>query len=691
MNALLKSYRIALLFSGLLGLALCTLPLVGLIGQESSIILGLIMPSLAAWCAVRYTVYEQTSADFRFDFEFLWRSLRRTLFLLLVPTTLLLVNALRLRWCNPFEKLGYFAYGPLFGVILATIVGASVPLIVRHRAAATGLALGLPLLEIVLSVYTLWSSPGIFAYGHFFGFFPGTLYDVGAGFPDKYGEFRAFSMTVMACFGLFIATFVMWRDCVLGARALRDRFSLLCATVLSAALVAFVWQQSDRFAFVSSTSSIQMALGSSAEGQYCHVLAPADWSKHERLLFVRECDSHAASIAQSLGIKIKDKITVYVFKDVEQKRKLMGAQQTMIAKPWRREVFVQQGLFPHSALRHELVHAVAAQIGRGPFAVAGHWGGWLPEPALIEGLAVAFGSPPGELSIHQWVKAMMEVGLAPRLSELFGLSFLRQASRRAYMMAGSVIRFLYERYGSKKLRLLYRSADVKQAYGRTWVSIEKEWKSFLAKQSLPAQGLAFATATFSPQSIFDQSCPHRSARLNQELSMSMGAQDYSAMLRNCAALQSMGHEEGHVLSVKVYALAWQGRFTQAKQLLDDIEKRDGKHSLFLASALEHYADALWSRQRFSEAQRLYQNLRALPLPSERLRALELKSLAIALAGQERELLYMILTQPSPQQSKGMRIVALASKLQELREDGLAQYLSARQCFLRQIMPWLSRY
>ena len=52
----------------------------------------------------------------------------------------------------------------------------------------------------------------------------------------------------------------------------------------------------------------------------------------------------------------------------------MGAMRVYIAKPWRREVYLQLADFPHPVFAHELAHVVARNASSGPSAC--HVGGF---------------------------------------------------------------------------------------------------------------------------------------------------------------------------------------------------------------------------------------------------------------------------------------------------------------------------
>ena len=71
-------------------------------------------------------------------------------------------------------------------------------------------------------------------------------------------------------------------------------------------------------------------------------------------------------------------MTAFFFRDAADKKRLMGAGDTYIAKPWRREVYLQVAAYPHPVLGHELAHVIAGAFGQGPFHVAGPLGGLWP-------------------------------------------------------------------------------------------------------------------------------------------------------------------------------------------------------------------------------------------------------------------------------------------------------------------------
>src|SRR5206468_5310574 len=108
---------------------------------------------------------------------------------------------------------------------------------------------------------------------------------------------------------------------------------------------------------------------------------------------VRDLELRYAQVSAFLGQAPPGKVTVWWYRDAAEKQRLVGAEHTQFAKPWRREIHVNDLPFPHPVVKHELVHALAAPFGAPPFGVTAHYFGLLPVAGLIEGLAVAADDP----------------------------------------------------------------------------------------------------------------------------------------------------------------------------------------------------------------------------------------------------------------------------------------------------------
>ena len=279
--------------------------------------------------------------------------------------------------------------------------------------------------------------------------------------------------------------------------------------------------------FTSSAPILARAL--SGERHTAHFVLhydPAEgYAPIDLALMLEDLEFRYDQLHQRLGAEPKGPITVWEFPSAESKKALVGAGNTLFARPWTREIFVQSERFPSARLRHEMAHVFAGAFGDRMFGVslAWRWHGPLPWPTLasglIEGIAEAAdaGADGEESTIHQEAAAMIAAGNAPPLESVMGAGFSGQSGARAYTIAGSFCRFLLETRGAAAMQRLYRSAgDFVTAYGVPLATLEAEWRDFLAHQPVDAQDRARASEQFRRPAIFKKVCARElAARLIQ--------------------------------------------------------------------------------------------------------------------------------------------------------------------------------
>ena len=139
----------------------------------------------------------------------------------------------------------------------------------------------------------------------------------------------------------------------------------------------------------------------------------------------------------------------------------MGAMRVYIAKPWRREVYLQQADFPHPVLAHELAHVVARnaasrflrRAGQArrthPRADAGrrHGGRARAASRATSSRRISGPRPRRRPSSH------------PRSAELLGPRFFSHNQQLGYTLAGSFLRFVLDTRGAAALRKVYFEGD----------------------------------------------------------------------------------------------------------------------------------------------------------------------------------------------------------------------------------------
>lgn len=665
----LRYEQIAWGVAALTGLALTASRLTGVHGPESALGLGLVLPPLAAALGARTFLAARRTGEVRLD-AVLGQATLGALVLWALPVAILALNQLRVRNCDPAEGLAFMVLGPGLGTLLATLVGVAVGAWIDRPRRATAVATLIPIASYALGLWSFWSTPAIFVYDHFAGWFPGTLYDEDVALPMALVTFRL----VTVAWGLAVLSAIhAWRPQDPSGprwpRPLPLTLAILCA---GGAIVAH--RAGPQLGHRTDETAIDEALGLQARGDRCVVHAPRELPPETVQRLVDDCDFRVARAEATLEVRQQQPVHAYFYRSAEEKRRWMGAGRTFIAKPWRAEVHLQLRDWPHPVLAHEVVHVVASNAARGPFRVAASAGGLWPNPGLIEGIAVAIEWPERDgMNPHQYARAIKDLGELPQVATFMGLGFLRLPASKAYTSAGSFVRWLLDTRGAAVVREVHRSGSLR-SLGPT-AELEREWLAFLDTVEMPPGAQELARLRFARASIFETTCPHTLARLRGELGADLAAGDDRRVLRTCQALLAIEPAELNALVTLPGALARQGRLAEAE---DALARLEGVPAPLIARARERVADAYWLRHERERARRIYEALLEAPQGDDEARAREVKALAIAAGGPAERLIRELLVGPHGNGVSSPVAVHLAREIERFRPDGLGAYLEARQ-------------
>jgi len=606
-----------------------------------------------------------------------------------------LAHGLRAGFCDALTGSECFAVGPLAGALLAGAWGAVAGELARGRRRrrlwAVLFGLAGPLASILFSVGRFYSSPMIFAYDPFVGYFSGTLYDTLIDFSGLL-SYRAGSAATLFAAGV-LALHLRRVGSSLRLRGL-GRPGLATAGVIaaSAGLLANVFGY--KLGHWQTSGTIAAALGGRTEGERCSIVHPRSMRAADAERFARDCDAHVAVLEGWFDASYVDqgrpgRVTAFVFESSAQKGALMGAADTFIANPWRREVYVQAAAYPHPVLGHELGHVLAGQFGRGPFRVAGSAGGLLPDPGLIEGVAVAAEPPEGDLLPREWAKAMKDLGLLPRLDRLFTLGFLGENAGVAYTVSGSFVGWIHDRLGPRVIRDWYGGRSLPEAAGASWAELEQRWRDELDTVTLPATARAQAKARFDRPAIFGRRCPHVVDGCRAQADRLRNGGDFEGAIAAYERMLSLDpHDDGARLAIARVQLreGLEGDGAAAiERLADDV--RVPRH--VRDRATEDLADLALAEGRVDEATARYLEIASRTLDEDALRTLDIK---LAAAGDPRlrpPIVALLIGKDHrpPDRTLAMELlreVAVTAGHDEgdprASEDGLPWYLLGRQYF-----------
>ncbi len=496
--------------------------------------------------------------------------------------------------CRALDGAAFFPVLALPSAWLAAALSVALAWSGRRRRLVAGAALAL-LASSASTLWEAWRGPAAFALDHLLGVWPGPLYDEALRLDARLLLFRAGTVALAVAVGAATALGV--------GRRRTGRLDRRAALLLALAAAAFGGLRLQLHARVldGDREAIAAALGGRRDGPTCSLIYPAEWPEPAIAALAGDCEFHAADIAAALGLAAPPRVTVFVHRSDEEKRRHVGAGATSFTKPWLREIHLTQAGWPHPVLRHELVHAVAAALDPGPLGVPAR-AGVLVAAGLVEGLAVALEVPRGSWTVHEWSAALEDLGMAPDVAGQLGpAGFWTTAPARAYTAAGSFIAYLLDRHGGAAVARLYRTGDFEASFGRPLQPLVAEWRAFLAALPRPPGLAAAARARFSRPALFAVPCAREVAALEARAWAEAGHGQVAAA---CAGLRRVSALTGRAGPLKSAGdlLARSGAFDEAGAAYQEAARAAGGDDLALTSALASArADLAWRRDRPAEA------------------------------------------------------------------------------------------
>ena len=497
--------------------------------------------------------------------------------------------------------------------------------------------------------------PQVFAFHHLGGMYPGPIYDEASGASPALWWFRLCTLLYAAgCLGL--------------ARRSSWILAFLPALALSTQASRLHWRATD--------SLLDEELGGLEKTEHLVLHFPREKKPEERVLLARDAEVQWRAVREFLGAG-GGGIHVWFFRSAEEKRRLIGAADTSFTKPWLRQIHTNDEPAPHHLLRHELVHAVGADVAGGPWKVPG---GLVPQMAFVEGIAVAGDWPPGELTVHEETRAMKELGRLPDMARLFRPgSFYGESSAVAYTAAGSFVRFLWETRGARFVQDAYAG----RAPLGDLPALAAEHARFLDRLPRNARAVALLEQRFAAPAIVRKRCAHEVAGLLREAAAAPPARAV-ALWGRCAALEP--DDPGFLIALR-RAQAAAGDPDGARATQDRILSHPKLSKPQRALVLTEAGDATWRAGDATQALFLYGQAAALPQGEAAERALEARRIGASDAKTWPALRRLLADNDTgPDVLLALRDLDLARP-----REGLFAYLIAKQLQNRGAWPECGRY
>ena len=672
------------------------IPLFGGPGYEHALATGLLVPGAAAVA----TALDLSKAEGASPLACVCRGILSGLVLALLSLATALVHGLWFGLCDLPGDFLYFALTAGAGSVMGGAWGAVVAEVSRRRKrrrlASVLLALAAPLGCVIVGVWRFYSSPMIFSYDPFVGYFSGTLYDTVIDAGPALLTYRIGSVATLV--GLLALASVMQRDAngrLWFVDVRRDAGAAARALVATSLLATSVgitlagakldhWQTS---------STIARALGGFRAGTRCDAVFPDSLRPDEAAMLVKDCEEELESVETALGSRGPDKITAFFFRDSGEKKRLMGAADTYIAKPWRHEVYLQLSSYPHPVLGHELAHVVAGSFGRGAFRVAGPLGGLWPNPGLIEGVAVAASPDDDELTDAQWAKAMLDIGILPPMKSVFSVDFLGQNSSKSYTVAGAFVRWILDREGSSTVRAWYGGESIETLTKKSWAELDAEFRKAISEEKFSPEAGAFAKAKFDRPSVFGRKCPHVVDALKREAGR---CEDAHEIDRAVTLYDDVLVRDPHDFGARYRRGAAELRYGDAARGRTELRALEGDASVprtWRDKCEETLADDELLSGDFEAAARHYRALATRTVDEDAGRTLEVKALAATNLPARRAVAALLIGSEGRPADPWLGAIYLGT-WSELERDTIADYLIgknlAQHGFYTVAAPYLDR-
>jgi hypothetical protein len=633
-------------------LAIGFLPLFGGPGYEQAFVSGLLLPSAASLA----TAFELSSGSPDAPGSCVRRGLGSGLLMACASFLTACLHGMRVGFCDFWGGTTFFVLTAGFGALLGGVWGAvaaeilrgvAPPLahsrgVFRQRVACGVLAMAAPIAGAAVSVARFYASPMIFAYDPFFGYFSGTLYDTVVDARPELWTYRAGTVATLLGAGLVSAALVRGERGRLALAPLRGspQVAVRLALGVVALLVSLaITANGSALGHFQSATTIAAALGGRVSGPRCDVLYPAAIAPSDARIMLLDCEQELGAVERRLETHLTGRLTIFEFADPDQKRRLMGAAETSIAKPWRQEAYVQVAEYPHPVLGHEIAHVVASSFARGPFKVGG---GLWPNPGIIEGLAVAAAPDDDELTNAQWSRAMLDIGLLPPVEQVFSLGFLGQSAEQSYTVAGAFMGWVMERWGLPVVQAWYRGEAIEGLTHSDWTTLDRQFRGWLSARPLPPVAADYARSRFGRSSVWRRKCPHVVDAFVGAADRCRDEHRFEAAVGLYDRVLDRDSDDWRARFGRASALVQLGRRDAGLDGLARIERDDAAPRTWRDRAEEAIADdALWAGHD-QEAEDAFRSIAARTANEDYARTLEVKALGASTPPGKRAILDLLI-------------------------------------------------
>ncbi len=445
---------------------------------------------------------------------------------------------------------------------------------------------------MIYPLYLGYYTPAIYSYNFLYGYFPGFSYDEILTITPTLVLFRA--VTVLCALFFMLSAWLIISTGQVNSRLKEKTLRILSffpsnaeinMTLLIFISLGLVWFFRFDLGFETSNASIQKKLSLKYQTKHFDIYyAPGSFTNEEIEFVGKEHEFRLEQNEQAMDVHLSDRISSYIYPDTETKQKFIGAGTTNIAKPWRKEIHLNNNSW-QDVLRHELVHVLAGEFGM-PI-IHGHY-----NIGLNEGIATAIDGDWGNRTLHEYAAGIKKFGIATHPERLVSADgFATSASSVSYVLMGSFCQFLIEKHGIGQFKKLYGGESVQNVYGKPYPDLVNEWQASIDTITVPDSWKKHIEYYFKRPSIFAKECARTVARINQAGYVALANNDIATAVQQFnASLHGSWNTEAFVGLTRATYL--DGKYENVITMVST-QLRDSIRQASTANILLLYGNSLW--------------------------------------------------------------------------------------------------
>lgn len=606
-----KSVIFSIAFVFLSSIVLTFFPLIGVLGFEFAAINAVILSFLSVLISSALV----SSAEIR---DIAKMGLSNTVGQIFIINLLILLIAFIIGLISSLIKGDCFIKeGSIFFLLIPTVsvfFSAAIGMLSGYIFGRKGIILGLIIIFLIAlnGLVKLYYGVSIFVYNPIFGFFPGPLYDEAIPI--------TVTLIISRLYVVLLGTLLLFVLRLISAvrqNSINIWDPIIFIVLIASIIVIKINEPNIGISYTRSYITENILSESLETENFIIYFDPGTKEAINIDLIASDHEWRYKQLKDYLTLDSSEKIKSYIYPDVEIRKKLTGAGETTIANPIHGEIHLIYDSFPHPILKHELVHVMSGEFGHDVLKIS-------PKIGLLEGIAVAADWRGQKFTPHQWSKVIVEMGIAPDISDIVGFGFWYAPSEISYTLMGSFSRYLIDTYGIEDYKKAYKTGSF-SVYGKGVDKLSGEWVEYLRTVDTPPETKAIAEARFSRPSIFQATCPRKIAGLKTSAYEQFMDDNYSGARKLLSKALGFNNSDPGLIKWLAYSHYYSGNYERAMEIAGSSAESTKIEENILVNIK---GNSLWQTGNSEAALNIFQELREEDLTDNLARELEIKISAI---------------------------------------------------------------